>query len=67
MTEQGQGQLPITGSTAAGIAESVRGLVDRGVLTPGDRLPPVRTLADTLGVNRNTVQAAYRNLVHAGI
>lgn len=67
VTEQGQGQLPITGSTAAGIAESVRGLVDRGVLTPGDRLPPVRTLADTLGVNRNTVQAAYRNLVHAGI
>lgn len=59
--------LPITGSTAAGIAESVRGLVDRGVLGVGDRLPPVRSLADTLGVNRNTVQAAYRSLVHAGV
>lgn len=67
MTEQGHGQLPITGSTAAGIAESVRGLVDRGMLTAGDRLPPVRSLADTLGVNRNTVQAAYRSLVHSGI
>lgn len=60
-------QHPITGSTAAGIADSIRGLVDRGLLTAGDRLPPVRTLADTLGVNRNTVQSAYRSLVHAGI
>lgn len=58
---------PITGSTAAGIAGSIRGLVDRGELDPGDRLPPVRTLAERLGVNRNTVQAAYRVLVRAGV
>lgn len=64
---QGQAPVPITGSTAAGIADSIRGLVDLGLLAPGDRLPPVRGLADTLGVNRNTVQAAYRNLVLAGV
>ncbi|AGP31444.1 aminotransferase class I/II-fold pyridoxal phosphate-dependent enzyme [Corynebacterium terpenotabidum] len=60
-------RLPITGSTAAEIGASVRVLVDRGELQPGDRLPPVRTLAEDLGVNRNTVQAAYRILVRAGI
>lgn len=66
-SRQASEQVLISGSTGAGIAESIRGLVDRGVLSPGDRLPPVRGLADTLGVNRNTVQAAYRALVHAGI
>ncbi|WP_261796811.1 aminotransferase class I/II-fold pyridoxal phosphate-dependent enzyme [Corynebacterium provencense] len=66
-TGAGDLPLPISGSTAAGIVESIRDLVDRGVLTGGDRLPPVRGLADTLGVNRNTVQSAYRQLVTAGV
>ena len=52
----------IAGATALEIAESVRRLLDRGALAPGDALPPVRTLADRLGVNRNTVMAAYRQL-----
>ena len=56
----------IAGSTATDIAESVRGLVERGVLAPGDALPPVRALAERLGVNRNTVVAAYRHLAQAG-
>lgn len=56
----------IAGSTATDIAESVRGLVERGVLVPGDALPPVRTLAERLRVNRNTVVAAYRHLAQAG-
>ncbi|MBK0331403.1 aminotransferase class I/II-fold pyridoxal phosphate-dependent enzyme [Brachybacterium sp. MASK1Z-5] len=57
----------ITGSTALEIADSVRGLVERGVLGAGDPLPPVRTLAEQVGVNRNTAVAAYRRLSRAGI
>lgn len=57
----------ITGTTAADIADSVRDLRDRGVLRSGSPLPPVRELAATLGVNRNTAVAAYRQLAQAGI
>ena len=56
----------ISGSTAAEIAGSVRDLVDRGELAPGDLLPPVRALAEQLGVNRNTAVAAYRKLARDG-
>ncbi|MBN8206185.1 aminotransferase class I/II-fold pyridoxal phosphate-dependent enzyme [Microbacterium esteraromaticum] len=57
----------ITGSTAAEIADSVRGLRERGTLRPGDALPPVRELAVRLGINRNTAVAAYRQLAGAGL
>jgi DNA-binding transcriptional MocR family regulator len=57
----------ISGRTAGDIADSVRALVDRGDLRPHDALPPVRTLADDLGINRNTVVAAYRLLAQAGM
>ncbi|WP_087509949.1 aminotransferase class I/II-fold pyridoxal phosphate-dependent enzyme [Cellulomonas iranensis] len=56
----------IDGRTSGDIAASVRALVDSGSLAPGDPLPPVRTLAEQLGVNRNTVVAAYRQLAQAG-
>ncbi|GAA3771987.1 aminotransferase class I/II-fold pyridoxal phosphate-dependent enzyme [Microbacterium kribbense] len=58
---------PIAGSTATEIADSVRDLRERGQLRAGDALPPVRTLAEHLGVNRNTVAAAYRQLTTAGL
>ncbi|MCR2785656.1 MULTISPECIES: aminotransferase class I/II-fold pyridoxal phosphate-dependent enzyme [unclassified Microbacterium] len=57
----------ITGASAAEIAESIRDLVDSGRVSPGDALPSVRALADRLGVNRNTVVAAYRLLGQAGL
>ena len=57
----------ITGGTAAEIADSVRGLVERGHLSPGEVLPPVRALAEQLGVNRNTAVAAYRVLARSGV
>ena len=57
----------ISGGSATEIAESVRALLERSDLAPGDLLPPVRTLADELGVNRNTVMAAYRQLAGAGL
>jgi DNA-binding transcriptional MocR family regulator len=65
----GDAQLDATlieGETAAEITESIRTLIDRGALSPGDPLPPVRSLAEGLGVNRNTVVAAYRLLSRAG-
>lgn len=57
----------ISGTTASDIADSVRALHDRGVLRAGSVLPPVRELAATLGVNRNTAVAAYRQLAQAGL
>jgi DNA-binding transcriptional MocR family regulator len=57
----------IGGTTAAGIAASVRDLVSMGRIGGGDALPPIRSLALELGVNRNTVAAAYKLLVGAGV
>lgn len=59
--------MKITGHTASDIFESIRREVHAGRLAPGQALPPVRELADRLEVNRNTVAAAYRKLVAAGI
>ncbi len=59
--------LEITGRSAAEIAASLRERIERGALRPGDPLPSVRTLADELGVNRNTAVAAYRQLTLAGL
>ncbi len=60
-------KVNITGSSAIEIFESVRELTNQGVLTAGDSLPPVRELAEQLGVNRNTVSSAYQRLTKAGI
>lgn len=37
-----------------------------GDLEPGQLLPPMRELAERLGVNPNTVAAAYRTLRERG-
>ncbi|MFE6611583.1 aminotransferase class I/II-fold pyridoxal phosphate-dependent enzyme [Amycolatopsis sp. NPDC057786] len=55
------------GRTAMEIATSVRDLVASGVLAAETELPTVRSLAEQLGVNRNTVAAAYALLVKAGV
>ncbi|WP_154390475.1 GntR family transcriptional regulator, partial [Bordetella pertussis] len=55
--------MSITGASAAEIFDSVRQLAQARRLLPGQALPPVRELAQTLGVNRNTVAAAYKRLV----
>lgn len=41
--------------------------VASGRLTPGDRLPPIRDLANQLDVSTNTIARAYRELINAGI
>lgn len=57
----------IVGSTAGELVASVRAQVDAGMLKPGVALPSIRALASELGVNRNTVAAAYAQLAGAGV
>jgi GntR family transcriptional regulator/MocR family aminotransferase len=49
------------------IAAHIREQVERGELCEGDRLPPIRTLAAKLGVNRETVSSAYEELAAQGV
>ncbi len=55
------------GSTAVNIAVSIEGLIRNGDWPPGHKLPTVRALSDELGVNPNTVSAAYKQLRDAGV
>jgi DNA-binding transcriptional MocR family regulator len=48
------------------IADGVREAAVEGRLEDGERLPPTRDLARQLGVNRNTVVAAYETLAAEG-
>ncbi|MBC7269602.1 MAG: aminotransferase class I/II-fold pyridoxal phosphate-dependent enzyme [Streptomyces sp.] len=58
---------PISGRRAAEISASVERAVGSGRLEPGQHLPPMRELAERLGVNPNTVAAAYRTLRERGV
>lgn len=49
------------------IVTRIERLIERGVLGSGDKIPAVRTLAQELTVNPNTVQKAYTDLESAGI
>ncbi|MFF4129958.1 aminotransferase class I/II-fold pyridoxal phosphate-dependent enzyme [Streptomyces mirabilis] len=57
----------IEGRRAADISASVERAVGIGDLEPGQLLPPMRELAERLGVNPNTVAAAYRTLRERGV
>src|SRR5262245_16429309 len=48
------------------IADGIRAALTAGRIHPGTQLPPTRDLAKQLGVNRNTVIAAYDLLVETG-
>src|SRR3954464_10268853 len=49
------------------IVNQIKYLVSSGRLTPGEELPPIRTLAEKLVINPNTVARAYRELEGAGV
>ena len=49
------------------IVNQVKYLAAAGQLAPGEELPPIRTLAERLVVNPNTVARAYRELEAEGI
>ena len=61
-TKANPGNAPIF----ARIAELISAEIRRGRLRPGDRLPGSRTLAEQLGVGRNTVVAAFAELAAEG-
>jgi GntR family transcriptional regulator len=48
-------------------AAEIRRAIAGGEAKPGDRLPPARDLAAELGVNRNTVLRALRELRDEGL
>lgn len=48
------------------VANQIQRAIHLGLLVPGDRLPPERTLAQQLGVARMTVREAIRILAHEG-
>lgn len=51
----------------AQIVAQVESAVARGDLKPGDKIPPVRKLAEELVVNPNTVAKAYRQMEQMGL
>jgi GntR family transcriptional regulator len=49
------------------IMQQVRHAIAIGVLTDGDLMPGIRTLAEELVVSHNTVAKAYTELAHEGL
>lgn len=49
------------------LMQQIRHGVDTGALRAGERLPTIRSLAEELVINPNTVVRAYRELQHEGI
>ncbi|HWF08336.1 MAG TPA: PLP-dependent aminotransferase family protein [Bryobacteraceae bacterium] len=45
----------------------LEGLIQKGTLRAGERLPPTRELAGQLGLNRTTISAAYELLESGGL
>ncbi|PCK26302.1 MULTISPECIES: PLP-dependent aminotransferase family protein [Rhodococcus] len=59
-------ELPQGIGVRAALLQTLRDAIDSGLLKPGTRLPPSRTLALDLGVARNTVADCYAELAAAG-
>ncbi len=60
-------QYQINGRRAVTIAQSIEAGITSAALAPGELLPPIRELADALGVSPGTVAAAYRLLGQRGL
>ena len=59
--------MPKDQVTAEAVSQAVLHRITTGQFAPGDRLPPVRKLAEEIGSNRNTVNKAYQMLFELGI
>lgn len=49
------------------IANNIEGLIKKGTLKPGDKLPPERELAASNGISRGTIKKAYEELERRSI
>ena len=49
------------------IVLQIRGMIDKGQLQPGDRLPAERKLAELFGVSRTTVREGIKILAESGL
>lgn len=49
------------------IVENVKEQIGRGVMQENDYMPSVRSLANELGINPNTIQKAYAELERQGV
>jgi GntR family transcriptional regulator len=49
------------------LKDQVRHLIETGVLKPGDQLPSIRALSESLVVNPNTIARIYRELELEGV
>lgn len=49
------------------VIEQIRLQIVNGDIRPGDRLPPERTLADLIGVHRNSVREALKIMEYMGV
>ena len=49
------------------VVDEIKGLIAKGELAEGSALPPMRQVAGDLGVNLNTIAAAYRELAREGL
>lgn len=64
----GMGIRPIARTRAhEEVARRLQDLMQRGVLRPGDRLPPERELSVRFGVSRATIRQALEALQHNGL
>lgn len=57
----------VAGKTSTELVHDVERALRQGKIGPGDRLPPVRLLAQELGLSPATVASAYRELARRGI
>jgi len=48
------------------IKDKIKNLIISGILKPDERIPSVRELAQTLTINPNTIQKAYKDLETEG-
>jgi len=53
--------------TYLALAECLEADIERGVLAPGQKLPPQRVIADYLGINHSTVTRAYKRCEEKGL
>ena len=49
------------------LMEQVKHAIETSAVKPGEQLPTIRGLAESLAINPNTISKAYRELEHEGL